>query len=191
METRDLPLFTQMLHRIAALFDKSLSQPWVEIYWESLQRFDIQDIRRAFSAHVQNPDTGQFLPKPADVVRFLEGSSQTQSLQAWTKVVDTIRNVGGYTSVAFDDPLIHAVIRDMGGWTKLCEVTVQELPFCAKDFQARYAGYVGHPPGQYPTVLFGRLTEPTDTPVFIGDTAKAKALYAQGTGSLTPLGEHP
>ena len=186
METRDLAVFTQMLHRIAALYDKSLSPPWVEIYWESLQRFDIQDIRRAFSAHVQNPDTGQFLPKPADVVRFLEGSSQTQSLQAWTKVVEAIRHYGGYTSVAFDDPLIHAVIRDRGGWPTLCEVTVQELPFCAKDFQARFEGYVGRPPGQYPPVLAGRLTNPTDIPVFIGDAEKAKALYQQGAGPLTP-----
>ena len=186
MDRKDYHAFSEAMVQLGVLYRHPIEPFLVEMYWEALQRFRFADIACALRAHIQNPDTGQFLPKPADVVRFLEGSSRTQSLQAWTKVVEAIRHYGGYTSVAFDDPLIHAVIRDRGGWPTLCEVTVQELPFCAKDFQARFEGYVGRPPGQYPPVLAGRLTNPTDIPVFIGDAEKAKALYQQGAGPLTP-----
>jgi hypothetical protein len=57
--------------------------------------------------------------------------------------------------VVFDDPLIHAVIEDMGGWIKLCESPLKELPFTALDFQKRYRALVTHPPLRYPGSLAG------------------------------------
>jgi len=61
------------------------------------------------------------MPKPADIIRAIKGNSQTQSLQAWSKVEDAIRLVGPYRSVVFDDLAIHGVLQEMGGWVKLCQ----------------------------------------------------------------------
>jgi hypothetical protein len=53
--------------------------------------------------------------KPSDVVRYLEGSTSCQALQAWSKVMQAVKTIDQYDSVVFDDSLIHAVIHDMGG----------------------------------------------------------------------------
>ena len=44
-----------------------------------------------------------------------------QAQQAWSKVLNAVRRMGGDATVIFDD-LIHSVIDDMGGWVRLCEM---------------------------------------------------------------------
>ncbi len=187
MESRDLGAFTQLIHRVSEGYGKSMSKSLVEMYWAALQGFDLVDVKRALQAHVVHPDAGRYMPKPADVIRFLQGDSRTQALRAWSRVVTAIREVGGYESVVFDDPIIHAVIRDMDGWIRLCQVREDELPFRGHDFQARYAGYVGYPLAAYPRQLTGRLAHqqgladpPVDRLMCIGDKQKALQVYHNG-----------
>lgn len=103
------------------MYGKPLNNFLLEIYWKICQPFEFGDIEKAFEAHVRDPDYGQFMPKPADLIRFLEGGRQTQALQAWSKVVKAISHAGYYSSVVFDDICIHAVISEMDGWIALCQ----------------------------------------------------------------------
>lgn len=190
MESSDFGTFSRMMIRVGELYGKSISKGLMEVYWGALQRFDLGSVKQALSSHTQHPDTGKFMPRPSDVVRALQGDSRTQGLLAWSRVAQTIREVGGYSSVVFDDPVIHAVIRDMGGWVTLCQIRVDELPFREKDFTTRYAGYVGHPPAQYPKQLTGMLAHQhglaghlAGPPVCIGESQKALQVYQQGEDS--------
>ncbi len=159
----------------------------VKIYWEILKSYDLASVIRALESHMQDTDVGQFMPKPADVFRILRGDGQTQSLQAWTKVEQAIRVVGPYQSVAFDEPVIHQVIGEMGGWIKLCATKAKELPFVAKEFQTRFASYRHKSPKEYPCFLPGLAAHQNgyqgysiEPPVLLGDKAKAQAVI---TGS--------
>lgn len=58
---------------------------------------------------------------------------------AWCDVRTAIRKVGGYESPKFDDPVINATIREMGGWVALCDSTSDELVWREKDFLRIYA----------------------------------------------------
>lgn len=58
---------------------------------------------------------------------------------AWGDVRRAISRVGGYDSPNFNDPLIHAVIRQLGGWPALCDSTSEELVWREKDFLRTYA----------------------------------------------------
>ena len=97
-------------------------------------------------------------------------------MQAWTQVATAIREVGAYHSVIFANPLIHRVIRDMGGWIALCHSKTTDLPFRAREFETRYRAVVLHPPADCPRQLTGWLEQenrlggysPPD-PVLIGD----------------------
>lgn len=164
----------------------------IAIWFGALAGFALDDIRRALSLHVRDPDRGQYPPRPADVVRLIEGSTQTQGAIAWAKVERALRSVGSYASVAFDDPLIHVVLSEMGDWPSLCQTTVEDLPFRRRDFERRYASYRAQrvtPP--YPSHLVG-LTEgecriggyPVHPPTLIGDPDTATAVMASG-GSCT------
>lgn len=193
MKSNEISEFTRVLSSVSSLYNKPMSKAWVALYWAALERFELAEVKRALQAHVNHPDCGQYLPKPADVVRFLQGDSRSQALQAWSRVLSAMRDVGSYTSVIFDDPVIHAVIQDMGGWVQLCQVREKELPFREQNFIARYVGFVNKPPTHYPKQLTGLLEHqnalqgyPLQAPVCVGDLQKALSVYEQGRASGQP-----
>ena len=155
MQTHDLGQFAGLLAELSELYGRCISSGLTEIYWKALEMFEWVDVKAAFEAHARNPDCGQFFPKPADIVRFIEGNGETRALKAWAIVEKALQCVGVYQSVVFDDCLIHAVIEDMGGWVKLCTLTNDDLPFRAREFQKRYMGFVIKKPLRYPQCLYG------------------------------------
>lgn len=189
-ETREA--FQLMLERTADMYGKGKPEPsLLRTYFEALKRFSLDDIRQGLSRHIGDPDQGQFMPKPADIIRNIDGNTQTQAELAWTKVDQAIRRVGPWQTVVFDDPIIHAVIADMGGWVHLCNVKTEEYPFRHNEFSKRYRGYSGRDVVQAARKLIG-ITESenqqrnmahTQAPVLIGDISKAKLLLETGLDS--------
>ena len=204
MKKNDRKDFAVLLAGTAEMYDKKLSDPLTEMYWECLKKFDLCDVERAFNQHVLDPDRGQFFPKPADVVRVIEGSSETRALQAWTKVLKTISFVGRYQRVAFDDAIIHSVIDDMGGWVNLCSTEDRQKPYKVLEFQKRYRGYIANPPTSYPSHFeednyYQKFTPPYPRkPIaLIGDTEKVKEIMRNAvtgipvTAETSPVADIP
>ena len=189
MQQHEFDAFSEMLQAVAEYCGKPLSPGVIAIYWQGLKDLDLPAVRHALNAHVQNPDTGQFMPKIADVRRMLGGTTQDSALRAWAKVDKGVRHVGPYASVAFDDALIHRVLHDMGGWVGLASKTEDEWPFVAKEFENRYRGVAMRTERpEYPPVLTGiaeaenvRRGLRSDPPRLIGDASKAEAVMQGGT----------
>lgn len=188
MEERDLEEFSAVLGDVYALYGKECSRGVARLWWEALRGYTVREVRGALSAHITNADNGQFIPKPADVRRMLEGASDTRALQAWTKVDQAVRRVGPWESIIFDDSLIHAVLADMGGWTTLCQVTDEEWPFKRNEFAKRYQGYVTRSPQIYPRRLVGHFEHENGKngheitpPLLAGDPMKALTVYQRGS----------
>lgn len=187
MTQDDMPAFVQMLTGLGVIYNKSINEPFIDLYWRALKKFELAAVKRALQAHLHHPDHGQFMPKPADVVRYLEGSQQTRAMQAWSKVVDAMKRVGAHETIIFDDALIHAVIHDMGGWVYLCKTIVDELPFRAHEFEKRYSGFLQQPPLHYPRQLTGIIEHYnamqgyfSPAPVLFGDATQALRVYQNG-----------
>ena len=196
MSPGDKQAFSEVLAQVHAYYRQELS-PWaLAVWWDALKGYDLVAIRDALGRHAVNPDTGQFCPKVADVVKMMQGTSLDGALQAWSKVVQAIRRAGPWKSVVFDDPLIHRVIEEMGGWAKLNAVTEDELPFRAKEFENRYRGYSARSlRPEYPAVMIG-LAEASNAskglkvepPLLIGDTKKAQLVMERGgEGGQLPM----
>ena len=189
MNNNDKREFFDAMESAFEIYGKKPCDRVANLYWDSLIRFDLADVLRALSSHVQNPDTGQFLPKPADIIRILDGTTQSKAMVAWSKVHKAIRTVGPHSSVLFDDPLIHAVLADMGGWIALCEVPDNEMPFSANKFEKRYQAYSaqdGIP--QYPRMLIGisdaynqREGFKTSPPICIGNLGQCNLVLQHGS----------
>jgi len=189
MQTHDLAKFATLLADLGELYGKCISEALTDIYWQVLKIFEWPDVKSAFEAHVHNPDCGQFFPKPADIVRFIEGNGEMRALKAWAIVEKALHCVGVYQSVVFDDFLIHAVIEEMGGWVKLCTMTNDDLPFRAREFQKRYMGFVIKKPMRYPKCLYGLSHSENakngyaiELPLLIGDAAIAEQVRLNGGG---------
>ncbi|HWK72199.1 MAG TPA: DUF6475 domain-containing protein [Burkholderiaceae bacterium] len=189
MQPTDKKRFLTLMTGIADYYGKELSPSVISLYWQGLLQFDLDAVEKALWAHTQNPDTGQFMPKIADVARMLTGTTQDSALVAWAKVDRGVRQVGTYADVVFDDPLIHRVLHDMGGWVGLGMKTDQDWPFVAREFENRYRGYrMRNECPEYPAVLIGiagahnrkggfRLAPPT----LIGNAESAQAVMLSGT----------
>lgn len=189
MRPSDKAAFAELLTSVHAFYGKDASTFAISVWWEACKPFDLAAVRDAVNRHATNPDAGQFMPKPADMVKMLQGSTQDGAMVAWAKVDKAIRFVGTYATVVFDDPIIHAVVEDMGGWVLLGTKTDKEWPFIAKEFETRYRGYrMQGGAGEYPPKLTG-IAEAQNSnggfkipdPVLIGNKGMATIVLLGGS----------
>lgn len=194
MQPEDRQPFADLLGQVMAYYGRDASEFLLDVFWTGLKMHEFEDVSRALSLHARDPDHGQFAPKVADITRLLEGSTASQGMQAWSKVEAAVKSVGAYKTVVFDDPLIHVVLVEMGGWTELCRSRVDELPFKARDFERRYSAYRlrREMPAFLPRLageheannrLNGCAHEVT--PVLIGDPARAALVLEKGKAGST------
>lgn len=192
MKDSDKAQFFTLIGGVYAFYRQDMSQFAGSVWWQAMQPFDFAAVADALNRHCVNPDTGQFMPKPADVVKMLQGSTQDSAMVAWSKVDKGVRQVGTYASVVFDDPIIHRVIHDMGGWVALGTKDEKEWPFVAKEFENRYRGYrVRNETPEYPKQLAGiaesqnsREGRHSQPPVLIGKSEAAKRVLQGGSDKV-------
>jgi hypothetical protein len=166
-----------------------LQRETLAMWFMALQRFDLADIRGALSRHVGDADRGQFPPRPADVVRQIEGSTTGAAPLAWGKVIKAVAQVGSWTTVVFDDAAIHAAIADLGGWPEICRCTNDELPFLQRRFESAYRSYRERGKFDYPPRLLGShaITNGgngfgTGGALLIGDPQACQLVQERGAG---------
>jgi len=160
MRIEDREPFAQMLAATFELYGKEISESVLMVWWSSMERFDLDVVREALSRHVLNPDSGQYLPKPADVVRELQGSKIDRALVASAELLRAVQSVGAWESVSFLDPIINKVVSEMGGWPSFCECKIDEWPFKSREFEARYRVYAARGGvSDPPTSLPGRFAQ--------------------------------
>lgn len=199
MSPTDQPVFSALLAAcMEAVYDKPVTAMMLEVWFAALAVYSLDEVRAAFNRHVTDPDHGQFPPKPADIIRAIDGGGDGRALGAWSQVDRAIRHVGGWRSVCFDDPMIHACIADMGGWVKLCETTADELAFRQIEFAKRYRALMLAKPPHYPPHLIGRIEAgnalagfPSEPPLLLGDAQKAAKVCLGGRLPKSLLTESP
>lgn len=145
MTDNDRREFSDLLTGAGELYGRTLSRELRALYWESLKRFDMADIREAFTAHALNADNGQYMPKPADIIRQINGDANGAASLALAKLEKGMSAIGKYKSAVFDDPLIHAAVSLMGGWPKLCSMEPEEWKWSRREFERLYKSLVQRP----------------------------------------------
>jgi len=189
MKIEDFGKFQHGLTGVYSFYDKEINDFALDLWWNAMKQFDLTAIIQAFNRHVINTESGKWLPKPADVIRMLQGSTQDGALIAWAKVDKAVRHKGTYVDVVFDDPVIHRVLHDMGGWILLGKKNEDEWPFVAREFENRYRGFrERNEMPEYPSILTGIANayngskglklEPC---IMIGDQDACQRVIAGGT----------
>ena len=195
MQDRDKEKFAILMTGLSEIYNYDLSVAAIEIWFQSLKHYDIEAISRAISVYISSPDASGFMPKPGQIIKLIAGTSRDSSYIAWTKVDNAVRRIGNYQTVVFDDPIIHRVISDMGGWCMLCSKEDEEWPYVANEFQARYTGYKNRQEmPEYPKKLLGEVEiknklngfqNDIPEPVLIGDEGKAALVLENKTKLIT------
>jgi len=189
--------FVQYLLLLGEIFHRKMSPVLLEMYWSCLKPYPLSDVQAAMANLLENPESShkaRFFPTPSEWILCITGDPTHQSLVAWTEVRKAIRHIGQYDSVMFEDPLIHVVIQDMGGWIYVCQQPEKELPFLQKEFERRYRYVHAKNPSKIPHPLIGRLEhhnaiqgfkQQIPKPVLVRQTQGSKKLYLEET----PQGE--
>lgn len=189
MREADYEAFVSTLAAIGDMKGKPVSPVSLAVWWKALAAYDYEAVEDALIRHVQNPDNGQFMPAPADVIKLIDGNTLDAALVAWAKLDKAVRSVGTWEDVVFDDPVIHSVVSDMGGWAGFGEKSDDDWPHVGREFQNRYRGYRTRADGlQYPPVLGGSFNMSNGLalmrqtpPRLIGDPARATRVMHGGS----------
>lgn len=189
MRQSDRNNFAELLTDAMAFYGKDVSTFALSVWWEACSSFEFEQVARALTRHAMDADRGQFAPKPADIVRQLSGTSTDKAQIAWGKAFDAAGRVGAYTDVVFDDPAIHAVIEDLGGWPKFCRSETGNLSYLQHRFCESYRAYFGRESFEYPRRLTGDRSPddiyqkrglPPPKQAVIGDIEKARIVFRGG-----------
>lgn len=189
MQQHERGEFAQLITDVLAYYRQDASRFVLELWWNACQGFDLDQIRNAVQRHCTDPERGQFAPKVADIARVLQGTATDRAALAWGKCLEAMSSVGAYTDVVFDDPAIHAVVDDLGGWPKLCRTDMKELGYVQHRFCESHRAYTGRGAFDYPRRLSGDRSPDSEyekkglklpRPALIGDAARAKQVYLGG-----------
>lgn len=140
----DRKRFVVIMQALCAAHRVEPSEALLEAYWIGLSDLDAVDFeagaRRALRECVH-------MPKPRDL-RDLSGvmTAESRALSAFDHVSRALGSIGTGRSVRFDDPVIHRVVRMLGGWVKLGQQDSEEFgKWTRKDFIKLYQAFEATP----------------------------------------------
>ncbi|MCD6449880.1 MAG: hypothetical protein J7L34_05165 [Thermotogaceae bacterium] len=138
--------FGQLMVLLAENYNREYSQALQKAWEYKLRQYPYKQVEKAILEYIA---TKKFPPKLADIVELLEKpcainkeTAEALAEQAWAEVLSYMATVGAYESVKFRDPIVNAVIKQLGGWITLCQKTYSELETNTKwDFKKLYIAY--------------------------------------------------
>lgn len=121
----DRPEFAECISALAVAFGKVADKSLLNCYWLFLADVPLADI---VSGALRAGRTLKFMPTPAEL-REMAGvaTARSRGLLAWVVVSRAAADIGSYRSVFFEDPIINAVIRSLGGWPRVLSLGGEEF----------------------------------------------------------------
>jgi len=197
MTPADKPRLAQVVTDVMAYYRQDATAFTLGIWWEAFKGFELEQVSHALTRHATDPERGQFPPKVADIVRLLQGTPTDRAQLAWGKCLDAMQRIGAYSDIVFDDPAIHAVVEDLGGWSKICRCTYEELSYLQHRFCESHKAYTRQERFEYPRMLSGDRSSDDmyrmkglkpPAPAVVGDKEVARLVYKGGkTGGKTVM----
>lgn len=164
MQEQDKDAFTEMMMAAGEVYGKVITVPMIKMYFAALGPMSVEQVQCAMMAHLQNPDNGQFFPKPADLIRQLSGTSKQQEAaiedkasMAWACIERDIRRIGSYGTLKMDDKQALAAVKAIGGWQSLCQTETSKMEWKRKEFIRMYETFERTPLDALPASLPGRI----------------------------------
>lgn len=135
MRPDDRKAFLEIVIGFAELKGKQLSAPALELFWNAMQHWSIEDFRAAANHLV---GTCQFMPTPKDF-EDLRRAQRPSADEAWLKARKSLQwTVNGYVERPGIDPLVAKALRSIGGANALAMCDEDKLHFLERRFVQVY-----------------------------------------------------
>ena len=123
MTERDFEEFAKLLGAVAEVYNEPLSPVRIRLYFDALREYSLEEVRRAFKELVRTSD---FFPRPAAVVRTIEGEGESGQL-IWLALLRMLEGHGYWDSVKLPKEIAQLIRMRFGGWIEFSQLTRQEL----------------------------------------------------------------
>lgn len=139
-ETRER---NELIAALALSFGKESPTAMLLGYAMGLDDISTPDLRRAVARAMKEC---RFMPVPMELRELAGVPNGTQrAALAFDIFANAVSLHGGYASVSFDDPLINATVRNLGGWERCCNVGASDDVsqfdvWLRKEFERVYSG---------------------------------------------------
>ena len=164
MEKRDGPRFKELLAMISVTYESDFTQTKSLLWWNLFRGYSLRDVEKAVLSHIACPDYGMHMPKPANIMKFISGTTKQleQAVDdkaeiAWHVILGEIRRIGSYGSLKMEDKQALAAVQAIGGWKNLCGLTIDKMTWAHKEFIAAYQNYERADLAALPNKLPGRI----------------------------------
>lgn len=133
--------FSVAITAMLETFGQEATAPRLLGYWLGLRDLELADVQKAIANAVR---TSHRLPVPAELRDLVHGSSADRAVKAWDDVQRAIP-LGSYKHIDFEDQVINAVVRSLGGWPALFErcATSDSEKWYRIEFLKTYQSYAG------------------------------------------------
>lgn len=160
MDNSDKKEFAILFYGTGELYDKPVTKNLLQLYFDALKQFSIEQVKEGVSQHALDPKHGSFFPKPADIVRHLQTgqlSPEEKAELCWAQIERSIRTIGSWGSLDLDDKQGLAALKSFTTWKSLCEMDSSKLTWAKKEFVSMYSTYEKTPIEMLPSSLPGRV----------------------------------
>jgi hypothetical protein len=137
---------SRMVTVLAEAFSRTASPATFAAYELGLDGLDVPTIKRGVQIALKSC---KFMPSPAEL-RELAGElkAENRAQLAWIALEKAVKRHGGYRTVTFDDVVINAAVRSLGGWDRVCTALPAEFDVhlrreFLKAYTSLYASGVG------------------------------------------------
>jgi len=141
MHDSDRKEFGIVIFGLASTFGRETGQAMLQGYWMGLEDLDLDDVKRGATRAMRE---SKFMPSVAEL-RELAGQilPADRAALAWEAFRKALWIHGPYASVDFDDKVINATVRNLGGWISIDDQIEQDGDkWVRKDFERVYQGFL-------------------------------------------------
>ena len=131
MQPHDRKAFLEVVVGFAELKGRQLSAPALELYWNAMQGWTIDEFRAAANVLIR---TCEYMPTPKDFESLRTAARPTKG-EAWAAVLQHLRGayrVGGLS------PEIDRAVHALGGYRHLAMMPTDQLTWQEKRFAEHY-----------------------------------------------------
>jgi len=128
------PEFTPLFKQFAELKGLRVTDLQMELWYAAFKGLSREEMLVALARYAK--ESTEF-PSPAEVLKFAGVHGLTDERRAessWGAVRQAVRAYGYNSAIEFDDPIIHAAIRMMGGWDTLCNLETGKIDYKRTEF---------------------------------------------------------
>jgi hypothetical protein len=116
----DADAFAELMARFDLAYPRSpiSAEAKAAVYFPALADLNLEQVATGVAAWMRSPVA--FPPSPGELRAAALGRAQERAALAWARVkYAALIGTGGYRPLTFDDPILHATIVAMGGWSQL------------------------------------------------------------------------